>query len=118
MLADGIGSLAGRYRGGLGAFELRSMIQAGARGRRVGGELSGEKQLDGGRFSLGSRFSVYDWTDPLREGRDATSVGYVLAGGFRPLREARIRVEWEQAFNELVGSRVRLLGLLDILVLR
>lgn len=118
LLADGLGSLAGRYRDGGGFFELRSMLQAGERGRRVGGELSGEKGLDGGRFTVGSRVSVYDWADPTREGRDATSFGYVLAGGFQPLQEARMRVEWEHSLNDLVGNRFRLVGLLDILVLR
>ncbi len=118
VLADGLGSVSGRYRDGGGLFELRSMAQAGARGRRVGGEVSGEKYLDGGRFSLGARASVYDWSDPDREDRDATSVGYVLAGGFKPLQEARLRVEWEHSMNELVGSRIRMLALLDVLVLR
>lgn len=118
VVADGIGSLSGRYRSSLGLFEVRSMVQAGPRGRRVGGEIAGEKPLDEGRFTLGARTSIHDWTDPTRPDRDATSLGYVLAGGFRPLEEARLRVEWEQSFNELVGSRVRLLGLLDILVLR
>lgn len=118
LLADGLGSLHGRYRSGLGALEARTMVQAGARGRRVGGELAGEKPLDDGRFTLGVRISAFDWSDPERPDRDATSAGYVLAWGFRPLAEARLRLEWEQSFNELVGSRVRVLGMLDVLVVR
>jgi len=115
---DGLGSLAGRYRSGLGSIELRSMLQAGERGRRVGGEVAGEKPLDGGRFTLGARVSGYDWADPTREDRDATSFGYVLAGGFHPVQEAKVRLEWEHSVNELVGSRFRVLGLVDVLVLR
>lgn len=118
LLADGLGSLSGRYRDGGGLFELRSMAQAGARGRRVGGEVAGEKFLDGGRFSLGARASVYDWSSPQREDRAATSFGYVLGGGFKPLEEARLRVEWEHSLNELIGNRIRLLALLDVLVIR
>jgi hypothetical protein len=118
VVVDGIGSLSGRYRDGGGLFELRSMVQSGARGRRLGGEVAGDKYLDDGRFSVGARVSVYDWSDPTRETRDATSFGYVLAGGFAPLEETKLRLEWEHSLNELVGSRFRILGMLDILVVR
>jgi hypothetical protein len=118
ITADGLGSLTGRYRGGQGTFEARTMVQAGARGRRLGGELAGERPLDDGRFSLGARIAVFDWSDPARADRDATSATYVLAWAFRPLEEARLRLEWEQSFDELVKSRVHLLGMLDVMVIR
>lgn len=118
ILVDGLGSLAGRYRSGLGSIELRSMVEAGERGRRLGGEVAGEKPLDGGRFTLGARVSGYDWSDPTREERDATSFGYVLAGGFTPFDEARFRLEWEHSMNELIGNRFRVVGLIDVLVVR
>lgn len=118
ILVDGIGAIAGRYRSSMGSIELRSMLETGERGRRLGGEVAGEKPLDDGRFTLGARVSGYDWSDPTREDRDATSFGYVLAGGFHPIDEARLRIEWEHSMNDLVGSRFRVLGVVDVLVLR
>lgn len=112
---DGVGQLAGRYRVPHGKFELRSMAQVGARGRRVGGDLSAEGTLVGGKWAFGGRVSVYDWHDPTREDRDATSFGYVLAAAWKPLDLSKIGVEWEHDYNALVGQRFRVLASLNVL---
>ncbi|MFO0614037.1 MAG: hypothetical protein U0414_15700 [Polyangiaceae bacterium] len=113
--AGGIGQLAGRYRVPHGKFELRSMAEVGPRGRRVGGDLSGEGTLVGGKWAFGGRVSLYNWHDPTREDRDATSFGYVLAAAWKPLDLSKIGVEWEHDYNALVGQRFRVLGSLNVL---
>ncbi|HVY46019.1 MAG TPA: hypothetical protein VHB21_09075 [Minicystis sp.] len=118
MSTDALGNLAARYRWGSGQVNLRGMFETGARGHRVGADVDGEKKLDGGRFTVGARTSLYDWEDPEREDRSATSFGYVLAGGFHPATSADFRVEWEHDMNRLVGQRYRIVALLDVKVLR
>lgn len=115
---DVLGDLSGRYRFGSGDVGARGTLQTGARGHRAGGELSGEKRLDGGRYAVGARASLYDWADPLRPDRDATSFGYVLGFGYRPADIANLRLEWEHDMNRLVGQRFRVVALLDLLVMR
>ena len=122
ILLDGIGQLAARYRLTTAKFEFRSMVQAGHSGRRVGGDVSAEKSLFGGFWSVGGRLSLYNFVDPIRKfeidqrqiDRDATSFGYVLGTGFKPLDVSQIHVEWEHDINRLVGSRFRLLAMLDV----
>ncbi len=97
---------------------LRGMLEAGDRGHRVGGDLDGEERLDGGRWTVGARTSLYDWADVLRPDRNATSFGYVLAGGFKPASVADFRLEWEHDMNRLVGQRYRIVGLLNLKVLQ
>ena len=116
--ADGLGQLAARYRSTLGSVELRSMIQAGARGHRLGGDAGGEKLFDGGRYALGGRVSVYDFSDPRAENDHTTSFGYVVGGGYKPIDITRIGAEWEQEINARVGQRGRVLARLDILWVR
>lgn len=111
----GVGQLAGRYRVPRGRFELRSMADVGPRGRRIGGDLSGEGSLVGGKWLFGGRVSVYDWQDPTRPDRDATSFGYVLAAAWKPLDLSKIGVEWEHDYNQLVGQRFRVVGSLNVL---
>lgn len=113
---DVLGNVSGRYRWGSGDASLRAMVQAGERGRRVGADLGGEQRLGGERFAVAARASVYEWADPLRPDRDATSFGYVVAGGYRPLKLADVRVEWEHDMNRLVGHRFRIVGLLNVRV--
>ncbi len=115
---DGMGNLNARARWGFGDVSLRSMIEAGSRGSREGGDLAGEARWDGGRFTTGARASVYGWHDPTRPDRDAVSFGYVLAGGFRPAKIAKFRIEFEHDTNRLVGQRYRAVGLIDVLVLK
>jgi hypothetical protein len=114
MLPDALANLAGRYRLRTAELGLRGMLQAGERGRRTGADLTGEKRLDGGRYALGARVSLYNWDDPLRPDRDATSFGYVLGAGYRPLEIADLKLEWEHDMNRLVGQRFRVVGLLNL----
>lgn len=120
---DAMGNLAARYRWNTGNVNLRSMLEAGDRGRRVGGDVDGEKKLDGGRYSLGARLSLYNWDDPLRLDRagandgkpeNVTSFSYVLGAGYRPAKVADFKIEWEHDMNELVGQRFRILGLVNL----
>ncbi len=113
---DGLGNLAARYRFGMGDLGLRGMFEAGSRGTREGADLSGELRFDGGRYSAGSHVSVYGWDDPTRPDRDAVSFAYTLAAGFKPVRFAKFRIEWEHDTNRLVGQRYRLLGLINFYV--
>jgi hypothetical protein len=112
------------YGWGNGRVAVRGMLEQGIetlgvnRGRRGGGELSAKQALDGGRYWLGGAVSVYDWSDPLRSGRDATSFGYVLAPEYVPSDLARLRVEFEHDMNRLVGQRFRLVGLVQLRVAR
>jgi hypothetical protein len=119
MVLDALASLAARYRFQTAEVSGRAQLQAGDRGRRVGGDVSGEKNLDGGRFALGGMVSVYDWHDPVRVDRSATSFGYMVAGAFRPLPEGApfrpdLRLEWQHDVNRLVGHRFRVVGLLRV----
>jgi hypothetical protein len=115
---DLLGSVNARYRFGSGNVTVKGMLEAGARGSREGVDLGTEKGLDGGRYTLGARTSLYGWHDPTRPSRDATSFGYVLAAGFAPLRAANFRLEWEHDINRLVGQRYRVLALINLLVLK
>ena len=109
-------NLAGRYRWETAVVSLRGMLQSGKTGRRTGADLSGDKKLDGGRYSVGARVSLYDWNDPLRppEREGATSFSYVLGGGWRPADIADVRLEWEHDMNELAGQRYRIVALLNL----
>ncbi len=115
---DGIGNVAARYRLGNGVIGLRGMMQAGERGHRAGADLSGDQSFVSGKLSLGARLSLYDWHDPLRPDRDATSFGYVLGAGVRPHSIGDVRVEWEHEMNQLVGHRFRVVGLLNLWVIK
>lgn len=115
---DTLGNVNARYRFGSGNLSLRGMLEVGARGSREGVDLAAEKGLDGGRYTLGARTSLYGWHDPTRPDRDATSFGYVLTSAFRPMRVAEFRLEWEHDMNRLVGQRYRVLALINLLVLR
>ncbi|MGK3964380.1 hypothetical protein WMF38_09415 [Sorangium sp. So ce118] len=116
ITTDVLANLAGRYRTRTSTVELRGMLQTGERGRRTGGDLSGEKRLHGQRYALGARVSLYDWEDPLRPDRSATSFGYVLGAGYRPGEVADFKLEWEHDMNRLVGQRFRVVGLVNLRV--
>ncbi len=115
---DALGNLNARYRFGSGSISLRGMLEVGGQGSREGVDVAAEKNIDGDRYTLGARTSLYGWHDPTRPFRDATSFGYVLSGGFRPMRVAHFRLEWEHDMNRLVGQRYRVLGLINLLVLK
>lgn len=116
--ADAVGDVNARYRFGAGVASLRGVLQAGASGSREGCDLAAERALDGGRFTLGARLSFYAWHDPTRPERDAGSLGYMFAFGFKPLEVARFRLELEHDMNRLVGQRFRLFGLVNLRVSR
>lgn len=115
---DGLGQLAARYRGSLGKFEFRGMVQTGGRGHRVGGDLAGEKSFDGGRYSLGARLSLFDFSDGEQSRRpedpSTISFGYMLGAGVKPLDLSTFQIEFEHNMNERVGQRFRVLGRLDV----
>jgi hypothetical protein len=119
---DLLSNVGARYRWGTGEVGFRGMLQAGFgdedsnRGRRMGGGLSAKQSVADDAFWMGGRVSLYDWNDPLRPDRDATSFGYVLAPEYRPADFAKFRVEWEHDMNRLVGQRFRLLGLVSMKV--
>ena len=115
-VTDAIANVAGRYRLGSGLIGLRGMMQAGERGHRAGADLSGDQSFVSGKLALGAKLSLYDWRDPLRPDRDATSFGYVLAAGLKPHGIVDVRVEWEHEMNRLVGHRFRVVGLLNLWV--
>ncbi|WP_437580332.1 hypothetical protein [Sorangium sp. So ce887] len=116
ITTDVLANLAGRYRTRTTSVELRGMLQTGERGRRTGADLSGERRLSGQRYALGARVSLYNWADPLRPDRDATSFGYVLGAGYRPGEFADFKLEWEHDMNRLVGQRFRVVGLVNLRV--
>ena len=118
LTADALANLSGRYRLLSAEFGLRAMLQAGKQGRRLGADLSGEKRLDGGRYAFNARVSLYDWDDPLRPDRSATSFMYVLGAGYRLLQMADMRLEWEHDMNRLIGHRFRVLGALSLRISR
>jgi hypothetical protein len=115
---DALANLNARYRFGSGSISLRGMLEAGGQGSREGVDVAVEKNIDGDRYTLGARTSLYGWHDPTRPDRDATSFGYVLSSAFRPMRVAHFRLEWEHDMNRLVGQRYRVLGLINLLVLK
>jgi hypothetical protein len=111
---DALANVSGRYRFGTADLGLRGSMQAGARGHTGGADVTAEKRFDGGRYRTYGRVSLYDWSDPLRPDRDATSFGYVLGAGVRPVQSADLRLEWEHDMNRLVGQRFRIVALLNL----
>jgi hypothetical protein len=115
-------NLGAGYRWGSGRVGLDGMLQTGLgdesenRGRRTGGVLSAQQALYADQVYLGGNLSTYNWQDPLRPDREATSFGYVVAPEYRPVEQARFRVEWEHDMNRLVGHRFRVLGMLSMRV--
>lgn len=115
-LTDLAGTLGARYRWSDGSLGLRSVAEGGARGHRMGGDLTGTQQFEGGFYDTLVVLSLHDWSDDLRPQRDATSFMYVLGGGISPLPATRMGIEWEHSMNRLVGQRFRLLATLDLAV--
>lgn len=109
------------YDYGRGSLGLRGGGESGERGHRLGGDVSGRQRF-GARYDGLCVVSVWDWSDALREGRDATSFGYVLGGGFTPgpnfFARSRFGIELEHDINRLVGHRFRALLTLDLTVLK
>lgn len=117
-LRDTLGSANLRYRWDTARVGVRALYESGDRGKREGIDLSGDKSFRGGKYFALARTSVFDWKDELRPDRSATSLGYVLGGGFQPADFARMHVEWEHNANKLVGQRYRILALLTVVATR
>jgi hypothetical protein len=119
---DWLAQAGGRYRFGPGTIALDLNAQSGVSGHRIGGDLSTRRWFQGGRIDTLVVASLYDWNDPLRDSRSATSFTYVLGAGLRPGQafgsRARLGVEWEQSMSRLVGQRFRVLMTLDLTVLK
>jgi hypothetical protein len=119
---DPFGTLAGRYRWNDGSVSARGVAEIGARGHRVGGDVTTLKTYDAGYYDSRVVLSLYDFEDALRPDRYATSFAYVLGFGVSPAIDrvsvSRIGVEWEHAMNRLVGQRYRVIATLDFSVLR
>jgi hypothetical protein len=119
---DPFGTLAGRYRWNDGNVAARAVAELGARGHRVGGDVTTVKTYDAGYYDSRVVLSLYDFEDALRPERYATSFAYVLGFGVSPAIDrvsvSRIGVEWEHAMNRLVGQRYRVLATVDFSVLR
>jgi hypothetical protein len=114
------GGLRARYRWPTARLVFRGSGLFGDQGRRVGADLSYEKTLLACMFVEG-RLSLWEFRDKLRTdgaggSRDATSLGYVVAAGYRLSREANAMLQWEHDSNRLVGMRYRILAMLDVRV--
>lgn len=113
--------LFGRYRYNDGSVSLRSQADYGARGHRVGADVTQREEYARGYYDSLAVLSLYDFKDELRPDRYATSFSYVLGFGIKPGGlgdRARLGVEWEHAVNRLVGQRYRVLATLDLSVFR
>jgi hypothetical protein len=119
---DVLANLGVGYAWWSGRAGLDGMLQTGVggpeqnRGRRVGGTLSAQQALYADQLWLGGNVSAYNWNDPLRPDRDATSFGYMIAPEYRPIPQTRFRVEWEHDMNRLVGQRFRIVGVVGVRV--
>ena len=109
-------NLGGRYRWSGGHVGVSGMLQTGFggeaqnRGRRIGGGANIRQALVPDLFWLSGRASLYNWSDPLRPDRDATSFGYVVTPEVRPVKALSLRADWEHNMNRLVGQRFRVIG--------
>jgi hypothetical protein len=110
-----------RYDVGRGSVVLRGGGETGERGHRLGGDITGRRRF-GSRYDGLCVLSLWDWSDGLRQNRDATSFGYVLGGGVTPgpsfFTRSRFGVEFEHQMNRIVGQRFRALLTLDLTVLK
>lgn len=116
--ADLIAQASARYRFRLGDVGANVSVQAGDSGHTDGGRLWASRRLDGGRYEVRGSVSLYDWADPDRPSRDATSFGYVLGFGYTPSPIAKLGLEWEHDVNRLIGQRFRVLGRVQIAVMQ
>jgi hypothetical protein len=84
--------------------------------------LSVRQSFDGGSYDALALVSLYDWADPLRRDRSATSFGYVLGAGMQAgtalFDQSRLGLEWEHTLNRLVSQRFRVLATLELEVFR
>ena len=103
-----------RYGWADGSVALAGRAEAGAIGHVAGGDVTLDKWFDRELYDTRVIVSVYDWSNELRPGRDATSFSYVLGAGASPFSATRFGVEWEHSINALVGQRFRAVATLDM----
>lgn len=119
---DLLGNVGARYRWSNGYVGGDAMLETGFgdeatnRGNRYGGGFYGKQDVVGGLFWIGARVNGYHWNDPTRQGRDATSFGYVVAPELLPWEYTKFRVEWQHDTNRLVGQRFRMMGYITLRV--
>jgi hypothetical protein len=110
-----------RYDIGSGSVGVRGGGEAGERGHRLGGDITGRRRF-GARWDGLCVLSLWEWSDGLRRDRDATSFGYVLGAGFSPgpsfFSRSRLGLSLEHDMNRIVGQRFRGLLTLDLTVLK
>lgn len=113
-----VGSAAGTLDLELTELSLSAVAEAGDRGHLTGADLRVERSLGGGRYDSLAVLSLYDWSDPTRTARDATSFSYVLGAGMRTgsqlFGQSRFGLEWEHTINRLVSQRFRVLATLEL----
>ncbi len=112
------GDLRMRYVWPTTRVALTGSSLAGDEGMRVGVDAA-LSRLFLERWNVDVRGSVFRFEDKLRvdaEGqtRSATSLGYVLGGGYKIDRDTNVQLEFEHDMNRLVGQRYRLLALLNV----
>jgi hypothetical protein len=116
------GSVVARLRDGVSELTLLARGDAGDRGHLAGADLSIRRNLGGGVYDVLTLLSLYDWSDPPRRNRDATSFSYVLGAGARTggglFSRSRLGLEWEHTLNRLVSQRFRVLATLRLEVFR
>ena len=103
------------YKWGEGNLGLRGAADFGDAGDRVGGDVSGQRVLEG-RYILAGRLGVWQWDDKLRPDRDATNFGYMLGTGYRFAPRCQAMFEWQHDMNRLVGQRFRALLTLSVAI--
>ncbi|GAC1360747.1 MAG: hypothetical protein NVSMB47_13240 [Polyangiales bacterium] len=115
------GGLRARYRWAAARATLRSTVLSGDQGNRYGGDAIYERSLLT-RWLLDARLSLWHFEDKLRPGpggpgtgdRSATSIGYVLGGGYQLSTDASAFLQFEHDTNRLVGQRLRLMAVLNV----
>ena len=117
-----VGSLSGRLRLSQSELTLAALAEAGERGHLAGADLGLRSRFGGGLYDSLVLLSLYDWADPLRSERDATSFSYVLGTGLFSgsglFSQSRVGLEWEHTVNRLVSQRFRVLATLELGVFR
>lgn len=114
-LVDLLGTLEATFKQPEFRSGLRLTDESGDRGVRTGADLTLQRFFDRGTWEANGIVSVYRFDDPLRENaagapiRDATSLTYVVGGGYHPVPVFRAGAEWEHSMNDLVGHRFRAL---------
>lgn len=119
---DLTGSVSGRFRFDPSELSLTVLGEVGDRGRLAGADLGLRSRFAGGQYDSLVLLSLFDWSNPLRVERNATSFSYVLGAGLWNgaglFSQSRLGLEWEHAFNRLVSQRFRVLATLQLGVFR